>query len=164
MPKTDYTTRVCREWLDYNGHMNVAYYTLAFDQAAEVFFSSVGLDEAHARETGNSWMVLEAHLTYQNEARLDDELMIATQILDLDSKRIHLFQLMRQEKSGVLLATNEQMILHVNLTGRRTAPFDPPASDMLQALFQQQKPLECPPEVGRVISLNARKPRCEQGC
>ena len=29
--------KVLPEWIDYNGHMNVAYYTLAFDDALDDF-------------------------------------------------------------------------------------------------------------------------------
>ncbi len=34
-------------WLDYNGHLNVAYYTLIFDNAVEVFYPLCGLGQPY---------------------------------------------------------------------------------------------------------------------
>lgn len=136
-----YCTRVEPEWLDYNGHMNVAYYTRAFDKAGEQFVASVGLSEAQTRETGNSWMVTEAHITYQNEANCADDLKINTRILALDTKRIHLFQSMYRKADSTLLATNEQLILHVNLQQRKVKPFTPEVMQKLQQLWVLNKRL-----------------------
>ena len=151
-------TRVEPEWLDYNGHMNVAYYTLAFDRAGEQFVASVGLSEAQTNETGDSWMVAEAHTTYQNEASCGDELEIRTRILALDDKRIHLFQAMYRRADATLLATSEQLILHVNLKQRSVQPFAPQVMQKLQLLWGLHNRLEAPPEAGRSISIDARRP------
>ena len=153
-----YHTAVQPEWLDYNGHMNVAYYTLAFDRAGEQFVTSVGLSEAQTRKDGNSWMVAEAHVTYQNEAMPGDKLEIKTRILGLDVKRVYLFQSMHRTNDGTLLATNEQLILHINLQQRKVQPFTPPVMQQLQQLWNQQSQLQPPSEAGRSISIDARKP------
>ena len=153
-----YKTMVEPDWLDYNGHMNVAYYTLAFDRAGEAFFAQVGLSEKHAEKTGDSWMVLEAHLTYQQEAMPHDELEIRSRLLDLSGKRLQLFQSMFRKADGTLLASNEQMILHVNLWQRRSIPFSAPIMARLQALYEKQRKLERPPETGRCISMSATRP------
>jgi len=153
-----YRTGVEAEWLDYNGHMNVAYYTLAFDRAGEQFVASVGLSEAQTRETGNSWMVTEAHITYQNEAMSGDKLEIKSRILALDAKRIHLFQSMIRTDDATLLATSEQLILHVNLKQRKVEPFAPQVMQKLQQLWEMHNRLEPPPEAGRSISIDSRRP------
>lgn len=153
-----YHTRVEPQWLDYNGHMNVAYYTLAFDQAAEMFVASVGLSETHTHESGDSWMVTEAHITYQKEALAGDELEIASRILALDDKRLHLFQTMQGRGNDTLLATNEQLILHVNLKQRRVCPFSPQVLRNLQQLWRLHSLLDRPVEAGRAISITSRRP------
>ena len=65
-----HTTAIQPEWLDYNDHLNVAYYLLIFDQAGEVLIHSLGLGEGVTRSTGISWVVLENHITYDNEGTL----------------------------------------------------------------------------------------------
>jgi acyl-CoA thioester hydrolase len=158
-PPIRYSTRVQADWLDYNGHMNVAYYTLAFDQAGEAFFSQFGLSEIHAEKTGNSWVVLEAHITYQQEAMPDDELEIHSRILGLSGKRLQLFQTMRRKTDDALLASNEQMILHVNLRQRQSVPFTAPVMERLKTLYERQRHLEHPAEAGRRIDMDAKRPR-----
>lgn len=153
-----YHTRVENEWLDYNGHMNVAFYTMAFDKAGEMFVADAGLSEQHTRSSGDSWMVTEAHITYQNEALAGEELEIASQMLALDSKRLHLFQRMLRRSDGTLLATNEQLILHVNLKQRRVSPFAPQVMQKLQDLLLIHSRLEHPAEAGRAISITSRRP------
>ncbi len=66
------------EWIDYNGHMNVAYYVLAFDLATDSFFDFLGLDEAYRETSGNSTFAVEAHITYQRELAEGDPLRFAT--------------------------------------------------------------------------------------
>jgi len=153
-----YTTRVEPEWLDYNGHMNVAYYTQVFDRAGEQFVASIGLSEAHTLETGNSWMVTEAHITYQNEAMSGDDLEVSSRILALDDKRIHLFQSMLRKRDATLLATNEQLVLHVNLKLRKVCPFAPQVLERVRRLRILQQHLTPPPEAGRCISIDSRRP------
>ncbi len=159
MQMPTHTTPVISDWLDYNGHMNVAYYTLAFDLAGEAFVHSVGLGEDHTQATGNSWMVLEAHITYQQEAILHDELEITSQLLGLEEKRFQLFQLMRRKNDGALLASNDQLVLHVNLRRRRTQPFAPNVWTNLQALYAEHIKLERPPEAGRRVDMTLGPPR-----
>ena len=84
-----HTTKVGPDWLDINEHMNVAYYSVAFDQAAEALISHAGITPASIKATQNSWVVLEVHLTYQNEARLNDELLIKARVHACDHKRVH---------------------------------------------------------------------------
>lgn len=153
-----YHSQVLPEWLDYNGHMNVSYYTLVFDRAGEQFVTSVGLSETQTQETGNSWMVTEAHTTYQNEAMPGDELEVETRILALDAKRIHLFQSMRRVRDTTLLATSEQLILHVNLKQRKVQPFAAQVMQNLQRLWALHNRLEQPPEAGRCVSIDSRRP------
>ncbi|MEK9723750.1 MAG: thioesterase family protein, partial [Rhodospirillaceae bacterium] len=75
------------DWVDYNGHMNVAYYVLVFDHATDVLLDHIGLDAAHRTATGNSVFVAEAHVTYDQEVMEGAALRVTTQVLDTDAKR-----------------------------------------------------------------------------
>lgn len=138
-------------WLDYNGHMNVAYYSLAFDQAGEELLKCAGMGEAYTATTRNSWMALEAHITYQNEAKLDENLRIASRVLDCSAKCAHLYQEMFRDTE--LLATQEQLALHVSLDTRRGAPFEPAVMAEIERFRALQADLPRPPWIGRQIGI-----------
>ncbi len=139
------------EWLDYNDHMNVAYYSLAFDLAGEEFVKAAGMGEDYTRETQNSWMVLEAHITYQNEAQPGDRLRIESRVLDCNAKCAHLYQEMY--RGDTLLSTQEQLVLHVSLATRRGAPFEPSILANFETLRERQAALPRPDWIGRRIGI-----------
>ncbi len=103
LPYSPYRATVAPEWIDYNGHMNVAYYVLAFDRATDRLFDYLGIGEAYRRATRHSIFALEAHVTYERELREGDEFEIATQLIDADRKRLHLFHAMTRSEDGELV-------------------------------------------------------------
>jgi acyl-CoA thioester hydrolase len=142
---------VLPEWLDYNGHMNVAYYSLAFDQAGEELLKCAGMGEAYTEATQNSWMVLEAHITYQNEAHLGEQLRVKSRVLDCNAKCAHLYQEMY--RGDDLCATQEQLMLHVSLATRRGAPFEPAVMAAIERMQALQAALPRPDWIGRRIGI-----------
>lgn len=144
-------TEVLPAWLDYNGHMNVAYYSLAFDLAGEELLKCAGMGEAYTAATRNSWMVLEAHITYQNEAHLGESLRIESRFLDCSAKAAHLYQEMYRGED--LCATQEQLFLHVSLESRRGAPFEPQVMAEIERLRALQVDLPRPAWIGRRIGI-----------
>ncbi len=151
--------RVEPGWVDYNGHMNVAYYVLAFDHATDAFLDHIGMDAAHRASTRGTIFVLEAHVTYEQELTAGDPLEFATQVLDVDERRLHLFHAMHHMGRGELAATNELLALHVDLATRRAAPFARPVAERLRALASAHAPLGRPVQAGRAIGLRAGRPR-----
>jgi acyl-CoA thioester hydrolase len=145
------TQEVLPAWLDYNGHMNVAYYSLAFDLAGEELLKCAGMGEAYTQATQNSWMVLEAHITYQNEANLGDVLLLKSRVLDCNAKCAHLYQEM--VRGDTLLSTQEQLMLHVSLQTRRGAPFEPAVFAAMERMRAQQSGLPRPAWIGRQIGI-----------
>ncbi len=137
--------------------MNVAYYSLVFDQACEALITSVGMGEAYTRETNYSWMILETHTIFKHEAVVDDRLIVRSQLLGVDSKRVHLFQTMENDKN-LDLSSNELIILHVDLQQRRSAPFPQSVMRRLSLLRSQHESLQLPPESGRKIGMKNSKP------
>lgn len=145
------------DWIDYNGHMNVAYYVLAFDHATDVFFEHLELGEAYRERTGCSLFALEMHVLYLAELRRGDALRITTQLLGHDDKRLHFFHRMYHAERGTLSACLEIMGLNVEMAARKARPFPPDALSRLEAVTAAHAVLPRPPEAGRVIGLK-RKP------
>src|SRR5690606_30721500 len=95
-----HTEAVRPEWIDYNGHMNVGYYVLAFDHATDALLDHVGLGADYRQKTGGSAFVVEAHVTYQQEVTEGTPLAFKTLVLGTDPKRIHLFHTMLKADDG----------------------------------------------------------------
>ncbi len=143
-------------WLDYNGHMNVAYYNAAFDLAIEDLKIAYGLSETYRRAKQRSTVALEAHITYQSEANLGDELCIESRILDTDGKRLHLGQAMY--RAATLLSTQETLSISFDLAARRSCPFEPLLLARIEALQRAQAAVPKPAWIGRTIGLRSVKP------
>ncbi len=146
------------EWIDYNGHMNVGFYVLAFDHATDALLDHVGMGADYRKKTNGSAFVVEAHVTYQQEVTEGTLLGFRTLVLGMDPKRIHLFHTMLKAEDGTPVATNELMILHVDLGTRRTAPIPEAAAAKLAALAADHAKLPRPKEAGKSIVLPAPRP------
>jgi len=157
LPYEPYRDRVAAEWIDYNGHMNVAYYVLAFDRATDRLFEYLGVGEAYRRATNHSIFALEAHVTYERELREGTAFEIATQLIDADRKRLHLFHAMSRSDNGEPAATIELMGLHVDMSGPRSAPLPDAAFAKVEALTAQHRLLPSPPQLGRKIGIRRRE-------
>lgn len=148
--------RVLPEWTDYNGHMNVAYYMLAFDHATDAFFDWLDLGHAYRRRTERSLFTLEAHIAYERELDAREALRFATQLVDFDAKRLHYFHWMYHAEKGFLAATNELLSIHVDLATRRSAPLPAEALERLARLKASHRHLPRPPGLGAVIGIRRR--------
>jgi acyl-CoA thioester hydrolase len=144
---------VSPEWIDYNGHMNVGYYSVAFDKATDVLLDNIDLGAAYRHRADASMFIVEAHLTYEREVSEGDPLRFETRVLDADGKRLHIFHAMYHETDGYLAATNELMGLHVDLQKRRSAPFPDTAQERIAALLASQQELPRPEQCGRIIGI-----------
>jgi len=149
--------RVEKAWIDYNGHMNVAYYSLAFDRGVDHVFDLLDIGVAYVKSGAGSCFVLEAHVNYLRELVLDDPIEIRFQLLDWDAKRLHYFEQMYHAEQGYLAATSEQLALHVDMQTRRAAPFPLATQADIAALFDAHAGLPRPEQVGRAMGI-PRKP------
>lgn len=148
--------RVLPEWIDYNGHMNVAYYVLAFDRALDSVFDGLGIGAEYVRRSGHSFFILEAHVTYIREVVAGDPLRFAFQLLDADEKRLHYVISMFHAADGFLAARSEQICMHIDMAGRRAAPIPKAARQRLKSVLAAHSGLPRPPEVGSVIAIRRR--------
>ena len=158
-PDVVHRTNIKKEWIDYNDHMNVAYYVLIFDHAADDLVKDWGLNEEKIQETGISWMVLENHITYNNEVVLDQPVDVRAQLIDSDSKRIHLyFEMYAQNEDGTeyLASTLEQMAMCVDLKARKSCAFPADISENIQVWADKQQHLAKPENIGRTIGIRRK--------
>lgn len=151
-----HTETVRPEWIDYNGHMNVAYYVLTFDHALDAFLGYIGLGEPYRKRTHHSIFTLDSNVTYDREVKLDDRLRFTTRLLDYDHKRLHCFHSMYHTTEGFLAATTELLCIHVNLDTRRSAPLPEEVLARLHALLETHRALPLPERVGRVLGIHKR--------
>lgn len=144
------------DWIDYNGHMNVGYYLVAFDQATEAVCAHLGVGEAYRRQANASMFVVEAHVTFDREVLEAAPLAFRSRVVDFDAKRIHLLHRMFHATQGYLAATNELMCLHVDLDQRRSAPFPEAAMTKVRALGEAQAGFAPTDGAGRSIGIRRR--------
>ena len=115
--------RIEPQWIDYNGHLNVAYYNVLFDRAVDEVSEPLGLGPDYLKQHGHSTMVAEMHVRYLREVREADPLRVTVQLLDFDAKRIHLFEQLLHATENWVSATCETMTLHVDMTAKKVTPF-----------------------------------------
>jgi acyl-CoA thioester hydrolase len=145
-------TVVRPEWIDYNGHMNVGYYHVAFDVAADVFFDFMGLDAAYRERNGATTFALEAHLNFLREVKEGDPLRFEARLLDHDAKRIHFYMEMFHATGGFMAASYESLGTHVSVAQRRSAPMPAPLLERLAQIKAAHAALPRPWQIGHVMS------------
>lgn len=150
-----YRTTVNPDWVDYNRHMTEAAYLTAFGWATDALFRYIGDDEAY-RLAGYSFYTVETHINYECEVAVNEPLRFTTQVLDVDTKRLHFFHAMYHGESGERLATTEQMLIHVEMAGGRSAPILPHVAEALAAVLASHRTLPIPSEVGSVMKIKRK--------
>ncbi len=149
-------TKVISDWTDYNGHMNVAYFVLIFDMGTDEFYPLIGLGKPYRERTGKSTFAVESHITYGREVNEGDEVIVTTQLLGFDEKRMHYFHVMRHAEEDYQIATLEQLALHVDLTKRKVEPMPEQSSKLLAQVMETHGGLAIPPEVGSVMGIKSK--------
>ena len=119
------TEKVIKEWTDYNGHMNMSYYILIFDNAAEVMLTKFKMGGDSAQNDKKSTFAVETHTTYYQEVKLREEVDVHLTYLDHDKKRIHYRVSMFHKEKKYLAATTEVLSLYIDLNRRKVAEFEP---------------------------------------
>lgn len=139
-------------WLDYNGHLNMAYYNVLFDEAADHVFELIGCGPGYLAARNMSFFTAEAHVCYVRELKPDAMVSASTRILDFDAKRIHLFQELRHVE-GWLSATCETMLLHVDMSGPRAAAMPQNVLARVTGMNEAHRILPRPERAGRSIGI-----------
>lgn len=147
-----YQDYVRTDWVDYNGHMNDSAYAKVFSIAVNRFMDFIGLDEDGRTNLSYTIFTLETHLCYLKEVHQDEKLSVSIQLLDIDSKRAHVFFEMKND-NGALLATSEQMLMGIDTQQGKPAPFPEQVATKIGKLWGEHKQLETPKQAGRRIGI-----------
>jgi len=141
------------EWIDSNGHMNLAYYVVVFDLATDALYDALGIGNAYRESTGFSCFTAETHTLYERELHLGEKLRVRAWLLGADTKRVHYFHEMFHVESGERAAVQELMALHIDMRIRRVAAFPGERHQAMQAAVRRYAPAEPPKGAGRRIAL-----------
>jgi acyl-CoA thioester hydrolase len=144
------------EWIDYNGHLNMAYYNVLFDRAVDEVYELIGIGPSYLKRSGHSTFTAEVHIRYLRELHENDPVRVDFQLLDYDAKRIHYFETLKHAEEGWVSATSENMTLHVDITAKKVAPFPEDVLRALAAMKEAHAKLAVPAGAGRSIKMPER--------
>jgi acyl-CoA thioester hydrolase len=143
------------DWIDYNGHLNMAYYNVLFDRAVDEAFELLGCGADYVK-LGFSTFTAEAHVRYLRELHAGDPVRVTFQLLDYDSKRMHYFEQLFHAEEGWVSATSENMSLHVDMKTKKVVPF---AAEVTRRLIQMKAShgqLPRPEATGRSVRMPSK--------
>jgi acyl-CoA thioester hydrolase len=144
-----------KDWIDYNGHLNMAYYNVLFDRCSDEAFEAMGMGPSYARERKLTIYTAEVHLCYVRELHLGDKVTSTLQLLDHDEKRIRAYQELFHA-DGWLSATSEVLMLHVDMAGPKVAPFPPDILERVKAMRAAHADMPVPERAGRSIGIRRK--------
>jgi acyl-CoA thioester hydrolase len=143
-------------WIDYNGHLNMAYYNVMFDRAIDELWLKLGIGPGYMRERGGSTFTAECHVRYIREIHLGDPVQVSILLVAADEKRLHTFEELRHAGEGWLSATSENMTIHIDMAARKTAPFPSDIRARIQALADAHATLARPEGIGRKVAMPSK--------
>jgi carnitine 3-dehydrogenase len=145
-------TRVAPDWIDYNGHAHESTYLRVTGDATDALLRFVGIDAEYLR-AGGSYYTVETHVRHLGEATAEEPLHVTTQVLGADEKRLHVFHRVVRTADGELLASVEQMLLHVDTQAGRAAPARPDVLARVRLLAEAHTVLPAPDGAGRRVAM-----------
>ena len=132
--------KIIKDWIDYNNHMNVSYYLLIFDKyGADVLNDLLKMGEHSARTTGKSTMIVESHITYNQELKIDDEVDVNLIFFDHDKKRLLYKMEMIHKQKKYLASTIEVLALYVDLNTRKVSEFERDKLEIMNSYISSNK-------------------------
>jgi acyl-CoA thioester hydrolase len=143
-------------WIDYNGHLNMAYYNVMFDRAIDQLWLKLGIGPGYRKERNGSTFTAECHVRYLREIHLGDPVQVSILLAAADEKRLHTFEEMRHATEGWLSATSENMTIHIDMAARKTAPFPPDIRARTEAMARAHATITRPEGIGRKIGMPSK--------
>ena len=131
--------KIIKEWVDYNNHLNMAYYVLIFDQALEVMLEKFKMGANSAKKNQRSTMVVETNTKYISEVKENDEVDIILTFFDHDKKRLHLKLEIIEKKTKKISASIEWLSLYVNLETRKVTEFEEEKIGIMDDFINENK-------------------------
>ncbi len=148
--------RIEPDWIDYNGHLNMAYYHVLFDRAVDEAFGLCGLGPDYIRERGGSFFIVESRMRYRRELTLCDRVRATLRLLAFDDKRIHYCMELREAADGWLAAACENLSIHVDMASRKPSPFPADIVANLRAMVTAHAALPAPDWIGQGVGTPAQ--------
>jgi acyl-CoA thioester hydrolase len=155
-PLTLHHTVVQPQWVDYNGHMSESCFLLVFGDNSDAFFRFAGIGEDYRDRQGFSLYTVETHIHNIKEITLGEPFSLSLQVLDLDDKRVHIFHSMFHGVTGDLLATGEQMLVHVDMNAGHSAPMPAWLLGHLRSIHDAHAVLPRPIQAGASIGIRRK--------
>ena len=144
------------QWIDYNGHLNMAYYNVMFDRAIDELWLRLGIGPAYMKARNASTFTAECHVRYLREIHLGDPVQVSILLVAADEKRLHAFEELRHATEGWLSATSENMTIHIDMTARKTAPFPPDIRARITEVANAHAAVPRPEGIGRKIAMPSK--------
>jgi acyl-CoA thioester hydrolase len=141
------------QWIDYNGHLNMAYYNVMMDRAIDELWLKLGIGPSYMRERQGSTFTAECHVRYLREIHLGDPVQISVWLLAADEKRLHTFEELRHASDGWLSATSENMTMHIDMRARKVAPFPSDIRARIAELAEIHAAAPRPDGIGRRVAM-----------
>jgi len=154
-PFTSSVLELEKDWIDYNGHLNMAYYNVLFDRGLDQVWDTLGIGATYAATRKLTTYTAEVHICYVRELHLGAKVTVSTQVLDADEKRLHVFQEIHHVDGG-LAATSESLTLHVDMAGPKVTPFPADIQANIDAMRQAHAALPQPDRAGRSIGIKRK--------
>ncbi|SRR5260221_11618175 len=145
--------RIEPQWIDYNGHLNMAYYNVLFDRAVDEAYELIGVGARYAADRRQSIFTAEVHVRYLRELRAGDPVRVTFQLLDYDAKRLHYFEQLFHAEGGWVSATSENLSLHVDMMSKKTAAFPHEVAARFAEMKASHVLLPVPEAAGRRIEM-----------
>ena len=143
------------EWIDYNGHLNMAYYNVIFDTGVDSCYAAMGFGPDYAATRKLTTYTAEFHVRYIREIKEGDVVTVTTQLLDFDEKRIHTYQEI-VHSDGWVSATGEGLGLHVDMSGPRVAAMPEDVHAKVKAMYEAHSTLPRPATIGKPIGIRRK--------
>src|ERR1700716_778475 len=144
------------QWIDYNGHLNMAYYNVMFDRAIDELWLKLGIGPGYMKARNGSTFAAECHVRYLREIHLGDPVQVAVLLVGADEKRLHTFEELRHATEGSLSPTSAHTTIHTDITARKTAPFPPDIRARVQALADAHSAIARPEGIGRTVAMPSK--------
>ena len=144
------------QWIDYNGHLNMAYYNVMMDRAIDELWLQLGIGPTYKKERHGSTFTAECHVRYLREIHLGDPVQVTVYLLGADEKRLHTFEELRHAGEGWLSATSENISLHIDMTSRKVAPFPPDIRARIVEIADIHAAAPRPEGIGRKVTMPSK--------
>ena len=144
------------QWIDYNGHLNMAYYNVMMDRAIDELWLQLGIGPTYKKERHGSTFTAECHVRYLREIHLGDPVQVTVHLLGTHEKRLHTFEELRYASEGWLSATSENISLHIDMTTRKVAAFPADIRARIAEIANAHAAVARPEGIGRKVMMPSR--------